>query len=269
MRVGGPPDTRVQFYSNRIANPRTYHFLLARIPRTINPISKFYIQHPGSREMDSRHVHFDLIPRGRTQYTRHDEEYTYQSSREGVCEDTPSHLLTRHSHSRVSPLLLPVSDSHSSQPTIYIVTFSNVQTPTLQALNHLLTDHLPHRDPPIPHLYTIDASNMTPPPSQICAAYSGLSPVVQEYVMQDARAREAVRRAVKELLAFGERKRGGRGRNEVALSVCCVAGTHRSVSIAERIAREVNTEVRRLGGGDGVRVVARHVHRVRGKRDPF
>lgn len=62
---------------------------------------------------------------------------------------------------------------------------------------------------------------------------------------------------------------GRGGGREVAMSVCCEAGTHRSVAIAEMIAQGVKREVGKLGGGDGVRVVCRHVHRVRGEGDPF
>jgi len=87
----------------------------------------------------------------------------------------------------------------------------------------------------------------------------------------------AAREAVETLLAFGEARGrgrvggvgGGSGSMEVCLSVCCHAGTHRSVAIAERIAQCVKSEVRRLGCEDGVRVVCRHVHRVKGKCDPF
>ncbi|KAH7363736.1 hypothetical protein BKA66DRAFT_470899 [Pyrenochaeta sp. MPI-SDFR-AT-0127] len=53
------------------------------------------------------------------------------------------------------------------------------------------------------------------------------------------------------------------------MSVCCVAGTHRSVAIADLIALDVRSEVRRLGIKEGVRIVVRHVHRVKGVGDPF
>jgi RNase adaptor protein for sRNA GlmZ degradation len=69
-------------------------------------------------------------------------------------------------------------------------------------------------------------------------------------------------------MAFTSMKEGGRGR-EVCMSVCCHAGTHRSVAMGERIAQGVKGEVGRRGGGDGVRIVVRHVHRVKGVGDPF
>ncbi|WP_439117355.1 RapZ C-terminal domain-containing protein [Nocardioides cremeus] len=67
------------------------------------------------------------------------------------------------------------------------------------------------------------------------------------------------------LLRFGSEG----GAMEVSMSVCCHAGTHRSVAIAERIAQFVKWEVGRRGGEEGVRVVCRHVHRVKGRADPF
>lgn len=114
--------------------------------------------------------------------------------------------------------------------------------------------------------------------------------------MQDARARAAVKTGVGrvvEWLGKGRRederrkKDGGRGRGhgngnghgngsgngnesarrEAVLTVCCMLGTHRSVSIAEVIAREVKKEVRR--GGHEVKVVVTHVHRRRGREDVF
>ena len=89
--------------------------------------------------------------------------------------------------------------------------------------------------------------------------------------MQDRSARKAVRNAVSELVDFGmrERSKGAKGRNEVSMSVCCHAGTHRSVAIGERIAQGVKREVGRLGVQEGVKVVVRHVHRVKGQGDPF
>ena len=88
--------------------------------------------------------------------------------------------------------------------------------------------------------------------------------------MQDRAARRAVKNAIEDLLEFGRREKRGRGRErEVALSVCCHAGTNRSVAIGERIAQGVKNEVRRMGVQEGVVVVVRHVHRIKGKGDPF
>ena len=90
--------------------------------------------------------------------------------------------------------------------------------------------------------------------------------------MRDAGAREAAKHAVRELIRFRSAERDrvrGREQKEVSISVCCHAGTHRSVAIAERIAQGIKGEVGRLGTQEGVRVVCRHVSRVRGRGDPF
>lgn len=157
------------------------------------------------------------------------------------------------------------------QPTVYIVTFSaDVVLTRRKNVARLLDSQLPDRDPPIPHLYTIDARDYNPPSARVCERYSGISPVVQDIVMQDRRARHAVKHAVQELIAFGlkERQKVG-GKREVSMSVCCHIGTHRSVAIGERIAQGVKAEVGRLGLEEGVRVVVRHVHRIKGAGDPF
>lgn len=76
--------------------------------------------------------------------------------------------------------------------------------------------------------------------------------------------------AVRDLLDASGRKGDVRkGVREASMSVCCHAGTHRSVAVAERIAQGVKTEVGKRGGGEGVRVVVRHVSRVKGVGDPF
>jgi RNase adaptor protein for sRNA GlmZ degradation len=110
---------------------------------------------------------------------------------------------------------------------------------------------------------------MAVPPADMCAAYSGISRPLQECVMRDPRAREGVRRAVEELMLFMEQRRRISGTVEVAASVGCTAGTHRSVSIAEEIAAGLLTQVRRLGWEEGIKVVVRHVHRIRGPKDRF
>jgi RNase adaptor protein for sRNA GlmZ degradation len=99
--------------------------------------------------------------------------------------------------------------------------------------------------------------------------YSGMSPLIQDVVMQDRNARKAVEHAVAELLAFGAREKREKGAREVSMSVCCTAGTHRSVAIGERIAQGVKAEVQRLRVREGVKVVVRHVSRIKGPGDPF
>ncbi|KAF2446008.1 hypothetical protein P171DRAFT_484661 [Karstenula rhodostoma CBS 690.94] len=151
------------------------------------------------------------------------------------------------------------------QPTIWIVTYAHTLANTPAAVHKILATQLP---PGTPHLYSIHAYNLTPPPAHICEAYSGVSPIVQNYVMRDPRARKAVADAIHNILAHGRREmrkeKEGRGpaKKDVALSVCCLYGTHRSVSIAERIAQGL------MDMKLGVNVVVRHVHRVKGAKDP-
>lgn len=150
-------------------------------------------------------------------------------------------------------------------PTIHILSYALDHAPHTTDAQALLSRYLP---PSTLHLYTIPAYKFMPPPEDLCRLYSGVNPVIQEHVMQDARARRAVRHAVQDLLDFQrqERRREKDGRSwkrEVAISVCCHFGTHRSVGIAERIAEEVEEVVGKWGGK--VRVV--HVHRRRGVRD--
>jgi hypothetical protein len=153
----------------------------------------------------------------------------------------------------------------STLPTIYIVTFATDSIPNRPAnVKQLLDTQLPQRNPPIPHVHTIDARSFTPPIPIFCAQYSGISPLIQDIVLQDRKARHAVKHSVSELLRYGES-----GMREVSMSVCCHAGTHRSVAIGERIAQGVKAEVGRLGCVEGVKVVVRHVSRIKGKGDPF
>lgn len=160
-------------------------------------------------------------------------------------------------------------------PTIYILTFATDTYPlTPQTINYLLATQLPHRQtqhsthtpplptpPPIPHLYTLPCHSFPPPPTPLLPLYSGLTPLIQDIVLSHPPARRAVQIAIKRLLDEGRR-----GVRECCMSVCCHAGTHRSVAVGERIAQGVKREVGRgVGGWDGgVRVVVRHLCRVRG-----
>jgi hypothetical protein len=152
-------------------------------------------------------------------------------------------------------------------PTIYIVTFSTDLTPTTRAFAAVLNAHLPTRQPPIPLLYTIDARSFVVPAPHLCTSYSGVAEPVQDAVLEDSRAREEIGVAVEELFRFVDA--GGNGNREISMSVCCTAGTHRSVAIAELVALGVRREVRRLRCREGVKIVVRHVHRVRGPKDPY
>ncbi|KAL7770998.1 hypothetical protein CFE70_000938 [Pyrenophora teres f. teres 0-1] len=104
-------------------------------------------------------------------------------------------------------------------PTVYIITYGTSLLPSPSSetsISTLLASQVPSRTPPIPHLYTIDARTIQPPNPSLCATYSGISPLIQDVVMQDPAARKAAREAVETLLAFGERRgRGRRGEGAV------------------------------------------------------
>tara|TARA_R110002003_G_scaffold63_12_gene5877 strand:- start:5038 stop:5631 length:594 start_codon:yes stop_codon:yes gene_type:complete len=194
---------------------------------------------------------------------------------DGICDSRPRERDRLRCRSASTPdIPRPILRHHLEpvQPTIYIVTFSTDAVPnTARNVLTLLDTQIPRREPPIPHLYTIDARSITAPSARQCEKYSGISPLIQDVVMSDRRARKAVKTTVRELLDFGakERSKGPVGKKEVSMSVCCTAGTHRSVAIGERIAQSVKSEVGRLGTREGVRVVVRHVHRIKGRGDPF
>lgn len=174
--------------------------------------------------------------------------------------------------SRHSPTMRHIREStadalHSmpklSMPTIYLVTFSTERVPTTREFAKLLNTHIP---PGASFLYTMDARRFLAPSRQIQEMYSGVAEVVQDAVLGDAGARREVEHAVGELMRFVV---VGREKKETAMAVCCSAGTHRSVAVAECVAKGVRQEVRGMGEGARVKVVVRHVHRVRGRRDPY
>ncbi|KAF2845169.1 hypothetical protein T440DRAFT_493605 [Plenodomus tracheiphilus IPT5] len=265
-------------------------------------------QYTDSKVVDRRHVHFDLPvkktrERGVSLHSDGKEDIIYRPQPAGQARrhNTSSasdksvyqHPPANYSRSRAKisldgklpspadhrlPLVVaipyappppPPPTFHPYLPTIYILTYStsSLSTSNLSFVS-LLATQLPTRIPPIPHLYTIDARPFDPPPPSICAKYSGIAPIVQDMVLQDTRAEKAVRRAVRDILDFNNCCEAGRVRGgEVAMSVCCVYGTHRSVAIAERIAQGVRAGVGEEGGK--VRVISRHVSRVKGVGDPF
>jgi hypothetical protein len=170
----------------------------------------------------------------------------------------------RQQHSSARPTTVLAKATH---PTIHILTFARQSAPHTADAEDIITNNLP---PGTPHLYTIRAYNFAPPPAHLCAVYSGASSIIQDYVMRDPQARKAVRSAVHDLLEFGKREkrreREGRSwKREVAISVCCESGTHRSVGVAERIREDFMEVVGRMG----VRIRVVHMHRRRGVGDPW
>lgn len=222
-----------------------------------------------------RRVHFEPpLPRRQDASSRTDGVFESRE-RDRTRRRTTSTPTTR---AQIPRSILRPESVLPTQPTIYIVTFATDHIPNRPSnVQRLLDTQIPRRNPPIPHLHTIDARAFTPPSPALCLQYSGISPVIQDIVLQDRHARSAVKHAIFALLDFGERQRvhERQGMNaasalrEVSMSVCCHAGTHRSVAIGERIAQGVKSEVARLGCGEGVRIVVRHVSRVKGRGDPF
>lgn len=92
---------------------------------------------------------------------------------------------------------------------------------------------------------------------------------VFEYVKKERREQEQKeeQRRRDEIHRQGSRlgKQEHRGhvheKKEIALTVCCMQGTHRSVSIAERIAKDLRKE--------RIKVKVKHIHRETMPKDDF
>ncbi|KAF1930364.1 uncharacterized protein M421DRAFT_3439 [Didymella exigua CBS 183.55] len=153
-----------------------------------------------------------------------------------------------------------------TMPTIYLLSFSTDRAPTTKHFARLLNDHLPSG---VPLRYTIDARRFLVPSRQIQDNYSGVAEITQDAVLRDRGARREIEHAVHELMGFVQDSSCIGGGRETAIAVCCTAGTHRSVAIAECVARGVRQRVRRAGEGVQCKVVVRHVHRIKGIKDPF
>jgi hypothetical protein len=139
----------------------------------------------------------------------------------------------------------PAACNTGVRPTVYIVSFSTDLTPHTRALARLLALHLPVRDAPIPHVCTVDATAMEVPPADVCAAYSGVSRLVQECVMLDPRAREHTRRAVQDA------ERGcGRNRGSCECRVYGGYAPERGHGRGGRGGHTGSSEKRRVGRGD-------------------
>lgn len=146
-------------------------------------------------------------------------------------------------------------------PAIYLLTFSTDRVPAARAFNTLINEHLA---PQVELLYTIDARRFLVPPPRICRKYSGVADVVQDQLLEDSRACKVIDRAVYDLVeSIKDNTR------EACVAICCKAGTHRSVALAELIALGVRKEIRNMRSGEGVKIVVRHVHRVKGPSDPY
>lgn len=107
-------------------------------------------------------------------------------------------------------------------------------------------------------LETIDCRNWNPPPPDLCRRYSGVSQPLQTSVFrQEPRGWNIVSRAANQAIQKIKRERI---RGRVALVVFCMHGTHRSVTVAEYLARPFECE------GWDVSVVHMHRQRMPGDR---
>lgn len=274
-----PHDSRSPVSAVRLRKPYLHHDLPplppAPLPRTIE-----YVDNRGRSIVETTRTSFSPLPESRLP-----QLIEFTNDKESRVSDTSHNTSWPQETAMVTSLGRPVPSQHSpvvrhvrestatppplrsilkkppSVPTIYLLSFSTDRTPTTRAFAALLNEHLlPH----IPLRYTIDARSFLVPPTRICETYSGVAGIVQGEVLRDSRARAEIDHAVGELTSFV--RQGGR---ETGLAVYCTAGTHRSVAIAELIALGVRDEVRRLGSKEWVKVVVRHVHRVRGVKDPY
>lgn len=266
------------------------HCNLPRLPSTSEPRTIEYINKDGTRVVETTRSTLSTIPSqqsaqplsflDRKARDVYDSTCKTVSSTQHPKEKAMAAYLAPLVMSRYSPMMHHVRESTADalraqaestvplrsilkpgMPTAYLLTFSTDRTPTTRDFAKLLNKHLP---PGASLRYTIDARPFLVPPRQIQELYSGVAEVTQDAVLQDQGARREIEHAVGELTNFVL----GRGR-ETAIAVCCTAGTHRSVAIAEAIAKGVRSEVRRMGEGAQVKVVVRHVHRVKGPKDPY
>lgn len=260
------------------------HHELPSLPSSMSPRTVEYVDNRGRTVVETTRSSLQpLLEPSRTQVIEyvHEKDSRVSKSPHSVCSTTQHPqdttittaylaplVLSKHSptthHIRepsALPPLRPPLKTPPPLPTVYLLSFSTDRTPTTRAFAALLNDHLPHR---IPLQYTIDARSFLVPPSRICENYSGVAEIVQREVLRDPRAQREIDCAVGGLMGFVAQER-----RETGVAVCCTAGTHRSVAIAELIARGVRRGVREMGSARGVKVVVRHVHRVRGVRDPY
>jgi len=86
---------------------------------------------------------------------------------------------------------------------------------------------------------------------------TGLDPAVRDYVLADPHADELSER-LSELLSWASTHYAAKGRRHLAVAVGCTGGRHRSVVVAEELARRLRAE--------NLEVTVRH--RDVGKPDP-
>ncbi|KAF2195447.1 hypothetical protein K469DRAFT_12503 [Zopfia rhizophila CBS 207.26] len=91
--------------------------------------------------------------------------------------------------------------------------------------------------------------------------YSGVHPIIQTAVLQDLRARDASRVLINKVIRAFSLGVRAYGRNAVAMTTTCGAGTHRSVTLVQVIGKELQRT--------GFDIQIAHLHRVREPGDPY
>ncbi|KAF2711574.1 hypothetical protein K504DRAFT_465326 [Pleomassaria siparia CBS 279.74] len=141
-----------------------------------------------------------------------------------------------------------------TRPTIYLISYSRIR---IDAHEPAATLQLARATPPNAHIIgSLECFTWEPPPREVCEQYSGVSSLVQRYVMSHSLARQGVREGLK---AIFNAQRAGYA--TIVLKTCCVAGTHRSVTAVEVMGRFLRA--------NGYRVHMLHPHRIMRPMDPY
>lgn len=92
-----------------------------------------------------------------------------------------------------------------------------------------------------PVILRMDCSTMLPPPKELCLQYCGLDRELSDWLFSHQEYRVRFKRALDRIEDGIEAWRPGRDGPRLCVIVNCQAGVHRSVAMAERLARKVNT----------------------------
>ena len=94
-----------------------------------------------------------------------------------------------------------------------------------------------HLDIGLPIIHIVDLRHAHAPPRHLCAGYTGRSKTLRRAVFRAPEAQEMYVEALMLIQEYGH----GRRRGGVTVGATCGSGTYRSVSMAEGLAREVET----------------------------
>lgn len=91
----------------------------------------------------------------------------------------------------------------------------------------------------VPCMAIVDCSKLQPPPPAMCNRFTGVNPKIEQSffsIPENDRLFEKVYRALKSEIRHWTFAEGA----ELVLPVACMAGCHRSVAMAERLARAIS-----------------------------